>query len=110
MHYRVEFTPQEPSPLFNTQPHFPLPRGSHIRRGLLYTERIGALDGGGGGVLILHVEFKKAQCRPVEFKKCSCRPVEFKKCSCRPVEFKKCPCPMSLRPKIPHVALSILGV
>ena len=65
---------------------------------------------GGGGVLILHVEFKKAQCRPVEFKKCSCRPVEFKKCSCRTVEFKKCSCPMSLRPKIPCVALSILGV
>ena len=44
----------------------------------------GALDGGGGGggggVLILCVDFKKAQCRPVEFKKCSCRPVEFKKC------------------------------
>ena len=39
-----------------------------------------ALDG--GGVLILHVDFKKAQCRPVKFKKCSCRPVEFKKCSC----------------------------
>ena len=69
----------------------------------------GALDGE-GGVLILHVEFKKAQCRPVEFKKCSCRPVEFKKCSCRTVEFKKCSCPMSLKPKIPHVALSILGV
>ena len=68
---------------------------------------IGALD---GGVLSLHVKFKKPQCRPVEFKKCSCRPVEFKKCSCRPVEFKKCSCPMSLRPKIPHVALSILGV
>ena len=91
------------------------------------TNLIGALD---GGVLILHVEFQKTQCRPVEFKKCSCRPVEFKKCSCRPVEFKKCSCrpvefkkcscrpveskkcscPMSLRPKIPHVALSILGV
>ena len=71
---------------------------------------IGALDGGGGGVLSLHVEFKKPQCRPVEFKKCSCRPVEFKKSSYRPVEFKKSSSPMSLRPKIPHVALSILGV
>ena len=68
---------------------------------------LGALD---GGVMILHVEFKKAQCRPVDFKKCSYRPVEFKKCSCRPVEFKKCSCPMLLKPKIPHVALSILGV
>ena len=43
----------------------------------------GALD---GGVLILHVDFKKAYCRPVEFKNLPCRPVEF----------KKCPCPMSL--------------
>ena len=34
---------------------------------------MGALDGGGGA--ILHVDFKKAQCRPVEFKKYSCRPV-----------------------------------
>ena len=42
---------------------------------------IGALD---GGVLILRVDCKKAQCRM----------------SCR----------MSLRPKLPHVALSILGV
>ena len=40
----------------------------------------GALDGG-GGVLILHVDFKKAHCRPVELKKCSCRPVDFKKMS-----------------------------
>ena len=39
-----------------------------------------------GGGLILHVDFKKAYCRPVEFKNWSCRPVAF----------KKCPCPMSL--------------
>ena len=31
--------------------------------------KFGALD---GGVLILHVDFKKAHCRPVEFKKCPC--------------------------------------
>ena len=47
-------------------------------------------------------------------------PLKFKKCSSRPVEFEKCPCHMSLsfsisdrmslRPKMPHVALSILGV
>ena len=87
----------------------------HVRRStynIIITTgtKVGPLTGGGGGVLILHVEFKKAQCCPVEFKNCSCRPIEFKKCSCRPVYFKKCPCPMSLRPKIPHVALSILGV
>ena len=38
----------------------------------------GALD---EGVLILHVDFKKAHCRLVEFKKCSCRPIDFKKMS-----------------------------
>ena len=42
----------------------------------IWTQNIRALD---GGVLILHVDFKEAYCRPVEFKNWSCRPVEFKK-------------------------------
>ena len=66
--------------------------------------------GGGWGVPMSHVDYKKRQCRPVEFKKLPCRPVEFKKQSCHPVEFKKWPCRMSLRPKKGRVALSILGV
>ena len=57
-----------------------------------------------------HVDYKKSSCHPVEFKKSPCRPVEFKKGPCRPVEFKKTPCCMSLKPKMGHVALSILGV
>ena len=90
---------------YNNVHHFKGPYLLHPEGGMMNIN--GALD---GGVLISHVEFKKAQCRPVEFKKCSCRPVEVKKCSCRPVEFKEWSCPMSLRPNIPHVALSILGV
>ena len=50
---------------------------------IVYIYLSGALE---GGVLILHVNFKKAYCRPVKFKKFSCHPVKF----------KKCPCPMSL--------------
>ena len=62
------------------------------------------------GVLMSHVDFKQYVCRPVEFKKCSCRPVEVKKLPCpMPLSFH-ISCGMSLRPKIPHVALSILGV
>ena len=35
----------------------------------------GALD---GGVLILHVDFKKAYCRPVEFKNWPCCPIDLR--------------------------------
>ena len=55
--------------------------------------------GGGGGVPMSHVDYKKWLCRPVEFKKDPCRPVDFKEHPCRHVEFKKQPCRMSLRPK-----------
>ena len=52
-----------------------------------YKPNTGALDGvagggGGGRVLILHVDSMKPKYRPVEFKKSSCLPVEFKKCLC----------------------------
>ena len=66
---------------------------------IIKPDSTGALDGGGGGP-VLHVDFKKAQCRPVEFKKCPCPMSLSLYISCR----------MSLRPKMPHVALSILGV
>ena len=61
----------------------------------------------GGGVLILHS--KKALCHPVKFKKCSCCPVEFKKCPCPMSLYVYISCRMSLRPKMSHVALPILG-
>ena len=57
-----------------------VPPPTPSRMGITYG---GALD---GGVLILHVDFKKVYCHPVEFKNWLCHPVEF----------KKCPCPMSL--------------
>ena len=58
----------------------------------------------------LRVDLKKAQCRPVEFKKYSCHLVEFKKCPCLMSLSFYISCRMSLRPKMAHVAQSILGV
>ena len=64
----------------------------------------------GGGVPMLHVDYKKRLCRPVEFDKRLCHPVDFKKGPCRPVDFKKWSSRMSLRSKNGCVAVSILGV
>ena len=65
---------------------------------------MGALD----RVLMSHVDFKKYTCRPDESKKCSCCPVNTKKFPCPIMSlFVQISCRMSLRPKTPHVALSI---
>ena len=55
-----------------------------------------------------HVKFNKALCCPLNVKKCSRRPVEFEKCPMSlPFSISD---RVSLRPKMPHVALSVLGV